>query len=161
VAALARRAAWRPGLAAGLVVAVAALSLPRLAAFELRAERRGLLDYSTPAWASSPLLAWLADHPVHGAVASDDPYILDLRLGIPADLTPARTYYASDQPTGELPRFLQKAAREAAGGGLSVVWFPRAYQPYLYSLPDLQRAMCLQVERHFADGDLLRACPKT
>jgi len=91
-------------------------------------------------------------------VASDDPYILDLRLGIPADLTPARTYYASNESTGELPVFLAKAQRAAAGGGLSVVWFPRAYQPYLYSLADLEQAMCLRVEQHFADGDLLRSC---
>jgi len=109
---------------------------------------------------ASPTLAWLKRRPLQGTVASNDPYILDLRLGIPADLTPARTYYASDKPTGELPRFLRRAARAAAAGGLSVVWFPRAYQPYLYSLADLQQVMCLQVERHFADGDLLRACPK-
>ena len=157
----ARRWSWRPALSTGLAVAVVALSLPRLGAFLVRADRQGLLDYSTPAWASSPLLAWLKAHPVGGTVASDDPYILDLRLGIPAELTPARTYYASDQPTGELPEFLRQAARAAAGGGLSVVWFPRAWQPYLYSLGDLQRVMCLREERHFADGDLLRACPGT
>ena len=157
----ARRWSWRPALSTGLAVAVVALSLPRLGAFLVRAEQRGLLDYSTPAWASSPLLAWLKAHPVPGTVASDDPYILDLRLGIPAEATPARTYYASHEPTGELPAFLRKAARAAAGGGLSVVWFPRAWQPYLYSLGDLQRVMCLRLERHFADGDVLRACPGT
>jgi len=156
-----RRRGRSPALAAGLVVAVAALSLPRLGAFEMRARRDGLLDYSTPAWTASPLLAWLKAHPVPGTVASDDPYILDLRLGIPADLTPSRTYYASHEPTGELPAFLRRAARAAAAGGLWVVWFPRAYQPFLYSLDDLQRSMCLVEERHFPDGDLLRACPKT
>jgi hypothetical protein len=157
----ARRWSWRPALCTGLAVAVVALSLPRLGAFLVEADSKGLLEYSRPAWVSSPLLAWLKTHPVRGAVASDDPYVLDLRLGIPADLTPARTYYASDKPTGELPGFLRRAARAAAGGGLSVVWFPRAYLPYLYSLSDLQRVMCLQEERHFADGDLLRSCPTT
>jgi hypothetical protein len=140
-----------------MVVVVA--SLPGLGAFLYKADRRGLLDYSTPAWTASPLLAYLKTHPVHGTVASDDPYVLDLRLGIPAELTPARTYDASHQPTDELPRFMQRAARAAAAEGLSVVWFPRSYQPYLYSLPDLERALCLRVERHFADGDLLRSCP--
>ena len=154
----ARRCSWRPAATTVLVLVVVAASLPRLAFFVDRADRKGLLDYSTPAWTSSPLLAYLKDHPVRGMVASDDPYILDLRLGIPAELTPARTYYASDEQTGELPRFLQKAARAAAGGGLSVVWFPRSYQPYLYSLPDLEQALCLRLEQHFADGDLLRSC---
>ena len=158
---LARRWAWRPAVGGALVAVVVTASLPGLGVFLRQAERRGLLDYSTPAWASSPLLAYLKDHPLRGPVASDDPYILDLRLGIPADLTPARTYYASTEPTGELPKFVQRAARAAAGGGLSVVWFPRSYQPYLYSLPDLRRALCLTVERHFADGDLLRSCPGT
>jgi len=92
-------------------------------------------------------------------VASNDPYIIDLRLGIPAWLTPARTYYASTKPTDELPRFLHRAAGAAATGGLSVVWFPRSYQGYFYSLADLERALCLTVERRFADGDLLRTCP--
>lgn len=158
VADRARRSSWRPAATTVLVLVVVAASLPRLAFFVDRADREGLLDYSTPAWTSSPLLAYLKDHPVRGMVASDDPYILDLRLGIPAELTPARTYYASDEQTGELPRFLQKAARAAAGGGLSVVWFPRSYQPYLYSLPDLEQALCLRLEQHFADGDLLRSC---
>ena len=161
VADRARRWSWRPARSTGLAVAVVALSLPRLGAFLVRADRQGLLDYSTPAWTSSPLLAYLRTHPVHGPVASDDPYVLDLRLGIPADPTPSRTFYASHQPTGELPRWVTKAARAAAGGGLTVVWFPRAWQPFLYSLPDLQHAVCLQEERHFADGDLLRSCPRT
>jgi 4-amino-4-deoxy-L-arabinose transferase-like glycosyltransferase len=154
----ARRWSWRPAAPAALLVVVLAASLPRLALFERRAEQQGLLDYSTRAWTSSPLLAYLKDHPVRGAVASDDPYILDLRLGIPADLTPARTYYASNEATGELARFVAKAARAAGGGGMSVVWFPRSYQPYLYSLSDLEQALCLRVEQHFADGDLLRSC---
>ena len=154
----ARRWSWRPGASAALVLFVVVASLPRLALFVHRADEKGLLDYSTPAWTSSPLLAYLKDHPVRGMVASDDPYILDLRLGVPADLTPARTYYASNEPTGELPRFLAKAARAEAGAGLSVVWFPRSYQPYLYSLSDLEQALCLRVEQHFADGDLLGPC---
>jgi hypothetical protein len=105
------------------------------------------------------LLASLKADPVRGIVASDDPYILELRLGIPAELTPARTYYASRQPTDELPAFLHEATRAAGAGGLSVIWFPRSYQPYLYSLADLEKVLCLTVERHFADGDLLRPCP--
>jgi hypothetical protein len=159
VAAAARRWSWRPGASAALVLLVVGASLPRLGLFVRRADQKGLLDYSTPAWTSSPLLAYLKDHPVRGKVASDDPYILDLRLGIPADLTPARTYYASHEPTGELPRFVARAGRAAAAGGLSVVWFPRSYQPYLYSLAELEQALCLRVERHFADGELLRSCP--
>jgi 4-amino-4-deoxy-L-arabinose transferase-like glycosyltransferase len=153
-----RGRSWRPAAPLVLVIVVVAASLPRLALFINRADRDGLLDYSTPAWRSSPLLAYLRAHPVRGLVASDDPYILDLRLGIPAELTPARTYYASREPTGELPRFVAQATRAADGGGLSVVWFPRAYQPYLYSLPDLEQALCLRIEQHFADGDLLRSC---
>jgi 4-amino-4-deoxy-L-arabinose transferase-like glycosyltransferase len=158
-AGLARRRAWRPGAAAGLVAVVVAASLPGLVAFVGQADRKGLLDYSTPAWASSPLLAYLKANPVRGAVASDDPYILDLRLGIPAALTPARTYYASNEATGELGGFVRRATRAAAAGGLAVIWFPRSYQPYLYSLADLEAAFCLRIERHFADGDLLRSCP--
>jgi 4-amino-4-deoxy-L-arabinose transferase-like glycosyltransferase len=158
VAERARRWSWRPGASTALVLVVLAVSLPRLALFVHRADQRGLLDYSTPAWTSSPLLAYLKDHPVRGMVASDDPYILDLRLGIPADLTPARTYYASNEQTGELPRFVAKALRAEEGAGLSVVWFARSYQPYLYSLSDLEHALCMRVEQHFADGDLLRSC---
>jgi hypothetical protein len=105
------------------------------------------------------LLTSLNADPVRGMVASDDPYILELRLGIPAQLTPARTYYASRQATDELPAFVQAATRAAAAGGLSVVWFPHSYQPYLYSLADLEKVLCLRIERHFADGDLLRSCP--
>jgi 4-amino-4-deoxy-L-arabinose transferase-like glycosyltransferase len=156
---LVRRWAWRPVATGVLVTVVVAAWLPGLGDFLHHADRNGLLDYSTPAWASSPLLAYLKDHPLRGAVASDDPYILDLRLGIPAEPTPARTYYASSEPTRELPRFVQRAARAAATGGLTVVWFPRSYQGYFYSLPDLERVLCLTVERHFADGDLLRSCP--
>jgi 4-amino-4-deoxy-L-arabinose transferase-like glycosyltransferase len=159
VAGLARHRAWRPPAAVALVALVVAASLPGLEAFVRRADRKGLLDYSTPAWAASPLLASLKADPVRGMVASDDPYVLELRLGIPAALTPARTYYASRQATGELPTFVQQATRAAAAGGLSVVWFPRSYQPYLYSLADLEKVLCLTVERHFADGDLLRSCP--
>ncbi|MCA1845191.1 MAG: hypothetical protein LC792_18760, partial [Actinobacteria bacterium] len=159
VAEAVRRWSWRPVTSSALVVLVVAASLPRLGLFVHRADEQGLLDYSTPAWRSSALLAYLKDHPVRGMVASDDPYVLDLRLGLPADLTPARTYYASNEKTGELPGFVAKAARAAASGGLSVVWFPRSYQPYLYSLSDLQQALCLRVEQHFADGDLLRSCP--
>ena len=121
-----------------LVTVVVVASLPGLVAFVGRADRKGLLDYSTPAWATSPLLAYLKANPVRGAVASDDPYILDLRLGIPAELTPARTYYASREAAGELGGFVRRAARAAAAGGLSVIWFPRSYQPYLYSLADLE-----------------------
>jgi hypothetical protein len=153
-----RRWQWRPALSTALVVLVVGVSLPRLVLFVRQADQKGLLDYSTPEWVSSPLLAYLKTHPVHGMVASDDPYILDLRLGIPADLTPARTYYASNEPTGELPVFLQKARAAAGRGGFSVVWFPKAYQPYLYSLDDLEQALCLRVEQHFADGDVLQSC---
>jgi dolichyl-phosphate-mannose-protein mannosyltransferase len=152
-----RRWSWRPAVTAGVVLIVVAASVPGVSLFERRADREGLLDYSTPAWRSSPLLAYLQAHPVHGMVVSDDPYVLDLRLGVPAELTPARTYYASDEPTGELPPFVARAAT-AAAGGLSVVWFPRSYQPYLYSLGDLERVTCLRVEQHFADGDLLGPC---
>jgi hypothetical protein len=155
----ARHRAWRPPAAAALVALIVAASLPGLFAFVRRADRKGLLDYSTPAWAASPLLDSLKADPVRGTVASDDPYILELRLGIPAQLTPARTYYASRQATDELPAFVQAATRAAAAGGLSVVWFPRSYQPYLYSLADLEKVLCLRIERHFADGDLLRSCP--
>jgi len=154
-----RRRAWRPVATGALVAVVVVAWLPGLGDFFDKADRKGLLDYSTPAWASSPFLSYLKDHPLQGAVASNDPYILDLRLGIPAWLTPARTYYASTKPTDELPRFLHRAAGAAATGGLSVVWFPRSYQGYFYSLADLERALCLTVERHFADGDLLRTCP--
>ena len=161
VADRARRRSWRPAAVAGLVLVVVAASLPRLGAFVDRADRQGLLDYSTPAWTSSPLLDYLKAHPVRGTVASDDPYILDLRLGIPAEPTPARTYYASNEPTSELARFLRKAAEATATDGLSVVWFPGSYREYLYSLAELERVMCLRVERHFTDGDLLRACPVT
>jgi 4-amino-4-deoxy-L-arabinose transferase-like glycosyltransferase len=153
-----RRWSWRPGVTAVLVLAVLAASVPGVTIFVQRAERRGLLDYSTLAWRSSPTLAYLRAHPVRGVVASDDPYVLDLRLGIPAEQTPARTYYASNETTGELPAFVEQAARAAAGSGLSIVWFPRSYQRFLYSLPDLERAVCLRVEQHFADGDLLRPC---
>jgi 4-amino-4-deoxy-L-arabinose transferase-like glycosyltransferase len=159
VADRARHRAWRPPAAAALVALIVAASLPGLFAFVRRADRKGLLDYSTPAWAASPLLDSLKADPVRGTVASDDPYILELRLGIPAQLTPARTYYASRQATDELPAFVQAATRAAAAGGLSVVWFPRSYQPYLYSLADLEKVLCLRIERHFADGDLLRSCP--
>ncbi|HEV7685293.1 MAG TPA: hypothetical protein VGQ80_01915, partial [Acidimicrobiia bacterium] len=159
VAGLAPHRAWRPPAGAALVALVVAASLPGLYAFVRRADRKGLLDYSTPAWAASPLLASLKADPVRGMVASDDPYILELRLGIPAELTPARTYYASRQATDELPAFVQRATRAAAAGGLSVIWFPRSYQPYLYSLADLEKVLCLRVERHFADGELLRSCP--
>jgi hypothetical protein len=152
-----RRWSWSPGVAAVVVVVVVAASLPGLTLFVQQADREGLLDYSTPAWRSSPTLAYLRAHPVRGIVASDDPYVLDLRLGIPAEETPARTYYASNETTGELPAFVEEAAR-AGGGGLSVVWFPRSYQSFLYSLSDLERAVCLRVEQHFADGDLLRPC---
>ena len=96
-------------------------------------------------------------------MASNDPYILYLRLGIPALSTPARTYYASHDPTDELPIFVRQAASAAASGGLSVVWFPQAYQTqdYLYSLHDLEQSICLRLERHFLDGDVLRVCPTT
>lgn len=157
----ARRWSWRPATGIAVLLVVVAASLPRLGLFERDAQRKGLLDYSTPAWNSSPLLAYLKAHPVHGLVMSDDPYILDLRLGIPAEQTPARTYYASDEPTAELPEFVQRAGKAAGSGGLSVVWFPRTYQPYLYSLPDLEGATCLRLERHFADGDILQSCRAT
>jgi hypothetical protein len=161
VADRAHRSSWRPPVTVvvGVVVAVVGVSLPRLDAFVRTADRAGLLDYSTPAWASSPLLAYVQDHPVRGMVASDDPYILDLRLGLAAELTPARTYYASDEPADELPAFVARAALAAAAGGLWVAWFPRSYHPYLYSLSDLQRAVCLTVERQFSDGELLHSCP--
>lgn len=157
---LAQRCSWRPAAGTAFAVMVVAASVPRLALFEHQADRQGLLDYSTPTWNSSPLLAYLKQHPVHGPVVSDDPYILDLRLGIPADLTPERTYYASDQPTGELGEFVRRAA-SAGDGGLSVVWFPRSYQSYLYPLADLERAACLRPVQHFADGDVLRSCRAT
>jgi hypothetical protein len=148
---------WRPGVTAIVVLAVVAASMPGVTRFVLRADRYGLLDYSTPAWRSSPTLAYLRAHPVQGIVASDDPYVLDLDLGIPAEQSPARTYYASNETTGELPAFVQQVGR-AGAAGLSVVWFPRSYQSFLYSLADLERAVCLRVEQHFADGDLLRPC---
>ncbi|MCA1841713.1 MAG: hypothetical protein LC792_00720, partial [Actinobacteria bacterium] len=153
-----RRWSWRPAVSAAVVLAVVAASLPGVTLFLRQADRDGLLDYSTPAWRSSPTLAYLRDHPVRGTVASDDPYVLDLRLGIPAEQTPARTYWNSNETTGELPTFVEEAARADAGGGLSVVWFPQSWQDYLYPLPDLERAVCLRVEQHFADGDLLRSC---
>jgi len=154
-----RRWSWRPGVSVGVVLAVVAASVPGVTLFVQQADREGLLDYSTPAWSSSPTLAYLRAHPVRGIVASDDPYVLDLDLGIPAEQTPARTYYASNETTGELPSFVDEAAHAAADGGVSVVWFPQSYQSFLYSLPDLERAVCLRVEQHFADGDLLRSCP--
>src|SRR5581483_7323890 len=91
VALLSRRRSWRPPVTAGLVLVVAAASLPRLGAYIERADRRGLLDYSTPRWRTSPLLAYLRTHPVPGKVFSDDPYVLNLRLGVLAFQTPART----------------------------------------------------------------------
>jgi len=148
---------WRPVVSAVVVGAVAAASVPGVTLFVRQADRDGLLDYSTPAWRSSPTLAYLRSHPVEGVVASDDPYVLDLDLGIPAEQSPARTYYASNETTGELPAFVQQATR-AGPAGLSVVWFPRSYQSFLYSLPDLERAVCLRVEQRFADGELLRPC---
>ena len=152
-----RRWEWRPGVSAAVVVAVVAASVPGVTIFVRQADRDGLLDYSTPAWRSSATLAYLRAHPVHGTVASDDPYVLDLDLGIPAEQTPARTYWQSNEATGELPGFVEQAAR-AGASGLSVVWFPRSYQSFMYSLPDLERAVCLRVEQHFADGELLRPC---
>ena len=152
-----RRWSWRPGVTALLVLAVVVASVPGVTIFERQAAQEGLLDYSTPAWRSSPTLAYLRAHPLRGTVASDDPYVLDLDLGLPAEQTPARTYWASNETTGELPPFVEQAAR-AGAGGLSVVWFPRSYQSFLYSLADLERAVCLRVEQHFADGDLLRPC---
>jgi hypothetical protein len=152
-----RRWQWRPGVSTLVVLAVVAASVPGVTLFVRKADRQGLLDYSTPAWRSSPTLTYLRAHPVRGVVASDDPYVLDLDLGVSAEQTPARTYYASNETTGELPAFVQQAAR-AGAAGLAVVWFPRSYRSFLYSLPDLERAVCLREERHFADGDLLRPC---
>jgi len=148
-------------VAAGLVLVVVAASLPRLVAYVQRADRRGLLDYSTPRWRASAVLAYLRSHPVHGTMVSDDPYILNLRLGVLVFPSPARTYWQSNQPTRELPLFERRAARAQSSGGLTVVWFPGSWQPYLYRLDDLERAVCLRLERHFADGDLLRTCPSS
>ena len=161
VADLVQRRVWRPGAAAGLVFVVVAASLPRLGAYIQHVDRRGLLDYSTPEWRTSPTLAYLRTHPLSGTIVSDDPYILYLRLGDLAYPTPARTYWQSNKLTGEMPLFVRRAAQAAASGGLSVVWFPGVWQPWLYSLADLERSVCLQVERHFADGDLLRTCPSS
>ncbi|HZQ79770.1 MAG TPA: hypothetical protein VFE55_20750 [Acidimicrobiia bacterium] len=146
-------------VAVGLVLVVVAASLPRLVAYVERADRRGLLDYSTPRWRSSAVLDYLRTHPVHGTVVSDDPYILNLRLGVLVFPTPARTYWQSNEPTTELPLFERRAARAQSSGGLTVVWFPGSWQPYLYRLDDLERAVCLRLERHLADGDVLRSCP--
>jgi len=156
------RSRRRPGgraVAAGLVLVVVAASLPRLVAYVQHVDRRGLLDYSTPRWRASAVLAYLRTHPVHGTVVSDDPYILNLRLGVLVFPTPARTYWQSNEPTKELPLFERRAARAQSSGGLTVVWFPGSWQPYLYRLEDLERAVCLRVERHLADGDVLRTCP--
>jgi len=158
---VARRRSWRPAVTGGLVLLVVAASLPRLGAYVERADHRGLLDYSTPRWRTSPLLAYLRTHPVPGPVFSDDPYILNLRLGVLVYQTPARTYWESNKPTGEMPLFVRRAAGAAASGGVSVVWFPGSWQPWLYSLADLERSVCLREERHFADGDLLRTCPSS
>ena len=68
---------------------------------------------------------------------------------------------ASREPTGELPKFLRRAAAAATSGELSIVWFPGSYQGYLYSLADLEQATCLRLEGHFSDGDLLRTYPTT
>jgi hypothetical protein len=155
------RRAWRPGAAVGLVLVVVAASLPRLGAYVQHVDRHGLLDYSTPGWQTSPTLAYLRAHPVHGTIVSDDPYILYLRLGGLAYATPARTYWQSNKLTGEMPLFVRRAARAAASGGLTVVWFPRVWQPWLFSLADLERSVCLRVEQRFADGELLRTCPSS
>jgi len=158
------RSRSRPGgraVAAGLLLVVVAASLPRLVAYVEHVDRRGRLDYSTPRWRASAVLEYLRTHPVRGTLVSDDPYILNLRLGVLVFPTPARTYWQSNEPTRELPLFERRAARAQSSGGLTVVWFPGSWQPNLYRLDDLERAVCLRLERHFADGDVLRTCPST
>ena len=88
-------------------------------------ERKAFLDRKRhPFYRHGDAALFLArkDGKILGRImASDDPYALDLYLGIPADQTPARTYWQSNETTGELPPFVEEVAR-AGAAGLSVVW---------------------------------------
>jgi 4-amino-4-deoxy-L-arabinose transferase-like glycosyltransferase len=153
----------RPSKDALAVALAVAACLPRLAGFIETSQRTGLVPtpgtpaYSTAAWRNSPLLDDLRSHPLVGHLWSDDPFVLSLRLGLVASLTPERTYYRSPEPTDnqELQDFVHDTEDSMP---VFVIWTTRSSLPNYYTVEDLRRAACLVSLRHFPDGDIYQSC---
>ena len=149
--------AWlSPRLGAGgaLVVGLCALwllyPLGRVREVVSNHRKYGAGGYTWTTWQTSPLVTWLHEHPLQGAVRCNAPDALYALVGSSAAVSPHRTW--------DMPKFAEMLS---SGPGEFLVWFSRLPQIYLYDLDELVSMLNMEEVVTFSDGGIYRLLPSS
>jgi hypothetical protein len=122
----------------------------------LNAERRGAGGYQTLRWHDSPLMDDVRQLGEDVPIYTNDVPAIEIFAGRDVDISAEKTYFASNQATGQLPGFVRQVE---CAGRVTLVWFRPNTRPRLYSPEDLAEALRLVPVVERADGVIYDVTP--
>jgi hypothetical protein len=137
-------------------VAWVTLNLLWFAGRAARYADNGAGGYATARWHESELMEDVERLDVTIPTYSNDARAVGVFTNKPVSVSVAKTYFASDSETGDLPQFVR---RVACSGRVQLIWFTPSGDDYLYSLAELREHVRLTpiVERD--DGVIYDVTP--
>lgn len=114
----------------------------------------GIDGYGTPAWRQSELARLVRAHPEAQPLFSNAPDAAYCLAGVPAKLSPRRTFYNSPQPAVRDLERARAAVAGAPGRRAYLAWFAGVERPFLHSVADLESVFAVRSQAVCADGEL-------
>jgi hypothetical protein len=156
------RVRWQVGAVARKLVPVGAavwlaVSLVWFAGDAVGAVRSGPGGYATERWHDSKMMEEVRQLGGSVPVYTNDPAAIELFTGRLVPMTPARTFFASNQPTRNLRQFLHSVS---CAGEVDLVWFLPNGRPRLYSPDQLAQYLHVVPKVNRDDGVLYELSPR-
>jgi hypothetical protein len=140
----------------GVAVCWLVISLVWFVGQTVSAARSGAGGYASDRWHDSELMVDVAHLDPSVPIYANDTVSIELFTGRVVDLSVAKTFFASNQETGALGRFLRTVR---CAGKVELVWFTPNGRPRLYSPAELSEHLSVVPHIKRADGVIYDVSP--